>query len=275
MDESRYQVLKEEGKSAQSQSYIWVQRGGPPDTPVILYDYDPSRSQSVPMRLLDGFKGYLQTDAYEGYGQVCRENELISVGCMAHARRKFDEALKAQSSVDPNKQKSTLAAQALKQIQALYRIEREIKLLTIDEIKRVRQARSVPLLNELKTWLDTNIIIVPPRSTLGKAMNYLNKQWDKLTVYTTDGRLRIDNNLGENAVRPFVMGRKSWLFSNSVAGANASANLYSLVETAKANGHEPYGYIKQVLTELPAAKTLEDIEALLPFNLQPSESGVA
>lgn len=275
MDESRYQVLKEEGKSAQSQSYIWVQRGGPPDTPVILYDYDPSRSQSVPMRLLDGFKGYLQTDAYEGYGQVCRENELISVGCMAHARRKFDEALKAQSSVDPNKQKSTLAAQALKQIQALYRIEREIKLLTIDEIKRVRQARSVPLLNELKTWLDTNIIIVPPRSTLGKAMNYLNKQWDKLTVYTTDGRLRIDNNLCENAVRPFVMGRKSWLFSNSVAGANASANLYSLVETAKANGHEPYGYIKQVLTELPAAKTLEDIEALLPFNLQPSESGVA
>ena len=275
MDESRYQVLKEEGKSAQSQSYIWVQRGGPPDTPVILYDYDPSRSQSVPMRLLDGFKGYLQTDAYEGYGQVCRENELISVGCMAHARRKFDEALKAQSSVDPNKQKSTLAAQALKQIQALYRIEREIKLLTIDEIKRVRQARSVPLLNELKTWLDTNIIIVPPRSTLGKAMNYLNKQWDKLTVYTTDGRLRIDNNLCENAVRPFVMGRKSWLFFNSVAGANASANLYSLVETAKANGHEPYGYIKQVLTELPAAKTLEDIEALLPFNLQPSESGVA
>ena len=270
MDESRYQVLKEAGKTPQSQSYIWVQRGGPPDSPVILYDYDPSRSQSVPMRLLDGFKGYLQTDAYEGYGQVCRENELISVGCMAHARRKFDEALKAQSSVDPNKQKSTLAAQALKQIQALYRIEREINQLTNEEITRARQARSVPFLNELKTWLDTNIIIVPPRSTLGKAMNYLNKQWDKLTVYTTDGRLRIDNNLCENAVRPFVMGRKSWLFANSVAGANASANLYSLVETAKANGHEPYAYIKQVLTELPAAQTLEDIEALLPFNLQPS-----
>jgi transposase len=275
MDESRYQVLKEAGKTPQSQSYIWVQRGGPPDSPVILYDYDPSRSQSVPMRLLDGFKGYLQTDAYEGYGQVCRENELISVGCMAHARRKFDEALKAQSSVDPNKQKSTLAAQALKQIQALYRIEREIKLLSSDEIKRARQARSVPLLNELKTWLDANIIVVPPRSTLGKAMNYLNKQWDKLTVYTTDGRLRIDNNLCENAVRPFVMGRKSWLFANSVAGANASANLYSLVETAKANGHEPYAYIKQVLTDLPAAQTLEDIEALLPFNLQPSESKAA
>lgn len=101
-------------------------------------------------------------------------------------------------------------------------------------------------------------------------MNYLNKQWDKLTVYTTDGRLRIDKNLCENTVRPFVMGRKSWLFSNSVAGANASANLYSLVETVKANGHEPYGYTKQVLTQLPAAKTLEDVEAFLPFILQPA-----
>ena len=272
MDESRYQVLKEVGKTPQSQSYIWVQRGGPPDEPIILYDYDPSRSQSVPLRLLDGFKGYLQTDAYEGYGAVCSANELVSVGCMAHARRKFDEALKAQRSVDPSKQKSTLAAQALMQIQALYRIEREIKLRSSDEIKRARQARSVPLLNELKTWLDANIIVVPPRSTIGKAMNYLNKQWDKLTVYTTDGRLRIDNNLCENAVRPFVMGRKSWLFANSVAGANASANLYSLVETVKANGHEPYAYIKHVLTELPAATTLEDVEALLPFNLQPQKS---
>jgi len=193
---------------------------------------------------------------------------------MAHARRKFDEVLKAQSSVDPSKQKSTLAAQALKQIQALYRIEREIKLLSSDEIKSTRQTRSVPILNELKAWLDANMIVVPPRSTLGKAMNYLNKQWDKLTVYTTDGRLRIDNNLCENAVRPFVMGRKSWLFANSVAGANASAKLYSLVETAKANGHEPYAYIKQVLAELPAAKTLEDVEALLPFNLQPAASKV-
>lgn len=138
-----------------------------------------------------------------------RKNKLISVGCIAHARRKFDEALKGQISVDPSKQKSTLAAMALKQIQALYRIEREIKCLTSDEIKQARQARLVPVLNELRTWLDTHIIVVPPRSTLGKAMNYLNNQWDKLTVYTTNDRLRIDNNLTENAVRPFVLGRKA------------------------------------------------------------------
>ena len=275
MDESRYQVLKEDGKTPQSQSYIWVQRGGPPDAPVILYDYDPTRSQAVPLRLLDGFKGYLQTDAYEGYGAVCRANNLTSVGCLAHARRKFDEALKAQRSVDPNKQKSTLAASALKQIQTLYKIERDIKHLSAVEKYAIRQEQSVPILNELKTWLDTNIVVVPPRSTLGKAMNYLLKQWDKLTVYTTDGRLRIDNNLTENAVRPFVIGRKAWLFAASVDGAKASANLYSLVETAKANGHKPHSYIQHVLTKLPAAQSLEDIEALLPFNLEPEQCHAA
>jgi len=271
MDESRYQVLKEEGKTPQSQSYIWVQRGGPPESPVILYDYDPTRSHSVPLRLLEGFSGYLQTDAYEGYGAVCRENKLRSVGCMAHARRKFDEALKAQRTVDPNKQKSTLAASALKQIQVLYKIERDIKQLCADKKYAIRQEKAVPLLNELKAWLDINILVVPPRSTLGKAMNYLHKQWDKLNVYTTDGRLRIDNNLCENAVRPFVMGRKAWLFATSVDGAKASANLYSLVETAKANGHEPHSYFQHALTKLPAAQSLQDIEALLPFNLKPEQ----
>ena len=199
---------------------------------------------------------------------MCRTNNLVSVGCMAHARRKFDEALKAQRTVDPNKQKSTLAASALKQIQALYKIERDIKHLSANEKYAIRQEQAVPLLNELKAWLDTNILVVPPLSTLGKAMNYLRKQWDKLNVYTTDGRLRIDNNLCENAVRPFVMGRKSWLFAASVDGAKASANLYSLVETAKANGHEPHSYVQHVLTKLPAAQSLEDIEALIPFNLE-------
>ena len=275
MDESRFQVLREDGKTAQSQSYIWVQRGGPPEAPVTLYDYDPSRSHSVPMRLLEGFKGYLQTDAYEGYGPVCRDSQLISVGCMAHARRKFDEALKAQSAVDPNKTKSTLAATALKTIQSLYRIERKIKNLSSEEKKAIRQEQSAPILKELKTWLDTHVIVVPPKSILGKAMKYMLKQWEKLIVYINDGRLNIDNNLCENAVRPFVMGRKSWLFATSVAGANASANLYSLVETAKANGHEPYAYLLTVFTKLPAAKTLEDIEALLPFNLKPGAGNAA
>jgi hypothetical protein len=144
MDETRLQVLKEPGKRAESQSHLWVQRGGPPDHPILLYDYDPSRS------------------------------------------------------------------------------------------------------------------------ALGKAMNYAHKQWPKLIVYVEDGRLRIDNNLTENAIRPFVVGRKNWLFCDTVAGANASANLYSLIETAKANGIEPYAYLRTVFAELPQATSVDEIEALLP-----------
>ncbi len=264
MDETRLQVLKEPGKKAQSQSYLWVQRGGPPDHPILLYDYDPSRSQQVPIRLLNGFCGYLQTDGYEGYSKVCAEQGLTAVGCWAHARRKFDEALKAQQLLSPEKQKKSLAAVALAKIQALYRIERDIKTLPPEERRRIRTLRSKPLLDELRIWLDQHIPIVPPRSALGKAMNYTHKQWPKLTVFIEDGRLRMDNNLVENAIRSFVIGRKNFLFCDTVNGANASVNLYSLIETAKANGIEPYAYLRTVFTELANATSVEAIEALLP-----------
>lgn len=265
MDETRLQVLKEPGKSPQSQSYCWVQRGGPPDKPIILYDYDPSRSQEVPMRLLAGFAGYLQVDGYEGYGKVCRESPITQLGCWAHARRKFDEALKAQGSASSKKRKTSLAAVALQRIQLLYRIEQKAKALTPEQRYEVRQSRAVPVLDGLRAWLDQQLPLVPPKSALGKAINYAHKQWGKLTVYTQDGRLRIDNNLTENAIRPFVIGRKNFLFCDTVAGANASANLYGLIETAKANDIEPYAYLKMLFTELPKANALEDIEALLPL----------
>lgn len=270
MDETVIQVLKELGKTPQSQSYLWVQRGGPPDSPIILFDYDPSRSQSVPLRLLEGYSGYLQVDGYEGYSKVIADNDLTALGCMAHARRKFDEALKAQGKMDPEKQKQTLAAVGLRQIQALYRIEREIRLLSVDQRYAIRQSRSKPLLQALRLWLDEKIPLVPPKSALGKALNYSDKQWDRLTVYIEDGRLRIDNNLTENAIRPFVVGRKAWLFCDTVAGARASANLYSLIETARANSIEPYAYMKQIYAGLPLAKNVGDIEKLLP--IQPANT---
>ena len=162
------------------------------------------------------------------------------------------------------KQKKSLAALALAKIQALYRIERDIKTLPPEERHRIRSLRSKPLLDELRIWLDQHIPIVPPRSALGKAMKHTHKQWPKLTVFIEDGRLRMDNNLVENAIRPFVIGRKNFLFCDTVAGANASANLYSLIETAKANGIEPYAYLRTVFTELPNATSVEAIEALLP-----------
>jgi transposase/ElaB/YqjD/DUF883 family membrane-anchored ribosome-binding protein len=265
MDETTLQVLKEDGKKAQSKSYIWVQRGGPPWQQVILFTYDPSRAQRVADELLTDYQGYLQADGYAGYDPVCAKNGLRQVGCFAHARRKFDEALKAQGKDRRNK--GSKASKGLLYIQKLYRIEKQIKDLEPEERYQWRQQHAVPLLKEIKTWLDTSLPQVPPTSLTGKALTYLNNQWDKLIRYCEDGRLDIDNNATERAIRPFVIGRRNWLFSDSVAGAQASANLYSLIETVKAHELEPYRYLRHIFKELPRAQSLEDIEKLLPWNV--------
>ena len=256
------QVLKEAGKTAQSKSFLWLQRGGPPDQPVILFDYDPSRSQAVPKRLLAGFMGYLQTDGYDGYNAVVTTQGLTHVGCLAHARRRFTDAAKGQGK----KQRNSKASQGLALIQKLYRIEKQARTQGLSsEVRHAyRNQQAMPVLDKLRNWLDDNLPKVPPQSLTGKALHYLNNEWPKLIRYLQDGRLEIDNNLAENAVRPFVLGRKNWLFSDSVHGVKASANLYSLIETAKANGLEPYRYLRTVFTELPQAETVEAIEQLLP-----------
>ena len=263
MDETPVQVLKEPGKTAQSTSYLWVQRGGPPDRKVVLFDYDPSRSASVPKRLLAGYRGYLQVDGYAGYNGVIAENGLIAVGCMAHARRRFADAVKAQG-----KKKTTgIAPHGLALIQRLYRIEKQAKDFTPEDRKAYRETHAKPLLDKLREWLNTHLPQVPPKTATGEALRYLDDQWERLIRYLDDGRLAIDNNLTENAIRPFVLGRKNWLFSDTVKGVTASANLYSLIETAKANGLEPYAYLREVFSKLPAANSVEEIEALLPFNV--------
>jgi transposase len=263
MDETPVQVLKEPGKPAQSKSYLWLQRGGPPDQPVVLYDYDPGRGAGVPQRLLEGFTGYLQTDGYAGYNAVVQSNGLSHVGCLAHARRKFSEALKAQG----RKKKRGKAHRGLALIQQLYRVETQARKLSAAERYAHRQQYAQPILDTMRRWLDEALPQVPPTSATGKALNYLHNEWHKLIRYLDDGRLQIDNNGAENAIRPFVLGRKNWLFSTSVKGVKASANLYSLIETAKANGLEPYAYLRHVFTELPKAQTVETIEALLPGNI--------
>lgn len=151
-------------------------------------------------------------------------------------------------------------------IQLLYKIEKQAKRLTPEERYILRQQRAKPILEGLRDWLDQHLPIVVKQSAIGKAMHYLDKQWPKLTVYVDDGRLNIDNNLCENAIRPFVIGRKNSLFSDSVEGAKASANLYSLIETAKTNGIEPYQYLKRVFTELPKAICTDDFDILIPIN---------
>jgi len=270
-DETRFQVLKEPGKAATSLSYLWVWRGGSEDHPLVLYDYAPSRGGEVPKRLLEGFRGYLQVDGYEGYNEVCETNGLVRVGCFAHARRKFDEALRAQGKGKKTGKKRSAkvsrSQQGLDWIRVLYRIEKKIADQPAADRYRIRQEHAKPQLDKIREWLDDSLNRVPPQSLTGKALAYLDNQWDRLIRYIDDGRLRIDNNLVENSIRPFVVGRKAWLFSDTVRGAEASATLYSLIETAKANAIEPYAYLRHVFTELPKATTLEQIEALLPHRI--------
>jgi len=262
MDETVVQVLKERDRSASSQSYMWVQTGGPPERPVVVFDYDPSRSGAVPVRLLEGYQGYLMTDGYDGYNALAKTEGIEHLACLAHSRRRFVEATRVQP-----KGKRGRADEAIELIGRLYGIEREYKAATDDERHLARQTRSVPILAELRAWLDATLPTVPPKTALGEALAHLHKYWSRLVRYTERGDLPIDNNRCENSIRPFAVGRRRWMFCDTPAGAHASAVIYSLIETARANGLEPYTWLRRVMRELPAAQSVEAIEALLPWNL--------
>ena len=263
MDETTVQVLKEPGRSPTAKSYMWVQRGGPPGRTAVLFDYEASRSGQVPVRLLEGWQGYLMTDGYEGYAPVARLPGVEHLACAAHARRKFVEAKRSS----PNG-KSARADYALDLFARLYRIEAKVKDASDAQRFEARQTHSLPILQKLRAWLDETLPLVTPRSKLGEALGYLYKVWPRLIRYTERGDLPIDNNLLEGgAIKPFVIGRKGWLFSDTPAGAHASAVLYSLLQTAKANDREPYAWLRFVLERLPLAKTVDEIEALLPWNV--------
>jgi transposase len=268
-DESRMYVLKEDGKTAQSDKWMWLTRGGPPGQPSVLFEYDPSRAGKVPVRLLDDFKGILQADGYSGYGKVCRNNGITRIGCWDHARRKFVEATKGTKPQGKGKPTNVSKADvALGHINKLYAIERKIKELSVSERYRIRQELSVPRLNTLKTWLETNAGKVAKGTLTRTAMDYTLNQWPTLVGYCERGDLQISNVLAENAIRPFAVGRKAWLFADTSQGARASATCYSLVETAKANKLEPSVYIQHVLERVADADTLEKLEALLPWNVK-------
>jgi len=268
-DETRYQVLNEPGKTAQSLSYMWVGVAGSIGERVILFDYSPSRAGHVPIALLDGFSGYLVTDDYAGYNAVCRTGDIIRTGCWAHARRKFDEALKIQ------KNKVGKAQVAINTIAKLYRIEKSIQNFSVDEKHQVRQDKAVPIINDMRVWLDASLMQVNATSKVGRALHYLNNNWERLTRFLDDGIIPLDNNIAENTIRPFVVGRKNWLHSNSVKGAHASAAIYSLIESAKANTLEPYAYLSRIIKELPSAETVEQLEELLPWNIKKESLALA
>ena len=273
IDETVVQVLEEPGREATTKSYMWVFRGGDPARPVLLYQYHPSRSGDVAEAFLGDYEGYVQTDGYVGYEFLDNMPGVNHLGCLAHVRRKFMEALKARGKGGKKKKKGH-AEVALDYIGRLYAIEQSFadrNNLDPAQLHDLRQKKSVPILNEFHEWLNEKSLKTPPSGLLGKAITYTLNQWDRLMVYVEDGRLQPDNNLVENAIRPFVCGRKNWLFSSTPAGAHASATLYGLIETAKANNLEPYWYLRYLFEKLPLAKTEADYKDLLPQYIDKKE----
>lgn len=268
LDETRIQVLKHTGKAATSDNWMWLSRGGPPQQPVVLFEYDPSRGGEVPTRLLDGFRGVLQSDGYAGYNAVCNSDHITRIGCWDHVRRKFVEASKAAPVDKHNKNKASKADVAIGKIRKLYLIEDRIQDLSPEQKQQQRQQLSKPLLDDFHQWLGANQHRLPKDSLTYEAIRYALNQWPTLTGYCDDGRLHISNALAENAIRPFAVGRRNWLFADTVRGAKASATCYSLIETAKANDLEPLRYIEYVLRRIGEADTVEKLEALLPWNVK-------
>ena len=216
------------------------------------------------MRLFEEYHGIILTDGYAAYDGVAAALKLVHAGCMAHARRKFDEAKKAQPD------SATHARAALEFIARLSAIEKLLwdpdHPVTPEQRVTVRQERSAPIMAAFHAWLEALAPQVLPQGKLGKAVHYTLGQWRKLCVFLTQGEVPMHNNRCENAIRPFVVGRKGWLFSDTVKGAVASANLYSLVETCKANHLEPHAYLTLLFGQLPYLRTVEDYETLLPWN---------
>jgi transposase len=269
MDETHLQVLGEPGRSNTSKSFMWVCRGGPPGRPVILFRYDASRSGRVAEEILAGYRGYLQTDGYRAYEAVGERPGIRHLGCLAHVRRKFVEVEKAAGGPVTG----GVAHATLDLIRKVYLVEKNVREghLEPEEIVVLRERESRPQLEALKDLLDFHVARVPEKSLLGKAISYALGQWPRLTVFLENGNLRPDNNWAENAIRPFVVGRKNWLFSGSPEGAKAGATLYSLVETAKANGLEPFSYLRHVFEVIPGCTTDDEVRSLLPWNVDRSK----
>lgn len=266
MDETTLQVLKEKGRSPTTKSYMWVLRGGAPKNPIIFFEYRATRSGSVAQELLGNYQGVIQTDGYAGYNFIDLASDKEHAGCWAHARRKFSDVLKTKDKYQKKKAKVGQADLAMDFITQLYQIEKEIreKQLPDKEIIKIRQEKAKPILAAFHDWLKSIENQTPPKGLLGKAINYTLSRWEQLTLYLNHAFIPMDNNLAENAIRPFVIGRKNWLFCDTVPGAIASARLYSLIETAKANHLNPGEYLKTLFEQLPYAENEDQLKQLLP-----------
>lgn len=274
-DETTVEVLKEPGRSANTDSFMWLYRSSGCDAkqPVVLYEYQESRSGEHPKKFLEGFKGYLQTDGYSGYNKVAdrrgsREAEVIPVGCMAHCRRKYNEAMKViPKGVDKN---AGFAAKGLSYCNKLFAIEREAEKggLTYGQRYELRKEKAEPIFDEFMSWAEKASHTALEKSKLNEALTYTLNQQQPLRNYLLDGRLEISNNRAERSIKPFVIGRKNWLFSNTPKGAWASAVCYSLIETAKEAGLDVFEYLKYLLETMSQMESPQPdaLRQLLPYS---------
>ena len=259
-DETVLEVLNEPGREATSNSYMWLYRtSGDTNRHVVLYDYTQGRSGSYANKYLSGFHGYLHTDGYAGYHQL--EPELCLCGCWAHARRKFDEALKVISS---EKKSTSLEARGLLILGKLFKVEETIKDFTALEKHKIRTTESQQIIKEFYDYIEANDNRVLPQSLLGKAYTYAKNQKKYLLSFLKDGRIELSNNRAERSIKPFVIGRKNWLFSNTPSGAKSSAIIYSIVQTAMENGLQPQAYLQYVFEQIQLGY-VDDFQKLLPW----------
>ena len=261
-DETTLQVLHEPGKKPQSDSYMWLYRtSGDTDKPIVLYEYQPGRGAKHPKEFLAGYTGHLHTDGYAGYHDL--GEDITVVGCWAHARRKFDEAVK---SLPKGKAKGSSASQGLTYCNLLFGIEQEIADKTAEERYEERLRQAKPVLDAMFAWANSRT--AAPKSALGKAFHYLKEQWPYLTNYLKDGRLEISNNRAERSIKPFVIDRKNFLFANTPKGATGSAIMFSLIQTAIENGLDPYKYLTWLLQQAKDADMTDTqvVQTLLPWN---------
>jgi hypothetical protein len=261
------QVLHEPGKSAQSKSYMWLYRtSGGAEQPMVLFEYQPDRKAKRPAEFLKGFRGYLHTDGYEAYHSL--GDEIVIVGCWAHARRKFDETLKALPEKD---REGSGAERGKRYCDKLFAIERQLADCSPQERHEKRQELAKPVLDEFLSYLQTSK--ASTKSSFGRAIHYTLGQWKYLARYLQDGNLEISNNRAERSIKPFVIDRKNFLFANTPRGAKASAIVFSMIETAKENHLNPYAYLTYIFKNAPNWEIRRDAEALqklLP-NFAPSE----
>jgi len=279
IDETPLQILRSD-KATGSDHYIVVRAGGPPGQRIILYDYLASRTTAGLKQFFMGpegaYQGKLVSDGLERYDDIAAELKLLHFGCLTHCRTMFFKARKVSNLPSTR----TLANAALEDyIGPVYHIEGQIKALRaeyeqrgqplpLETVLSMRQQKSKPILEKFKTWIDDLLPGTPPNSALGKALGYAHRQWPKLVRHLDHPEIPVDNNYSEQQIKHFATGRKAWLFSYDAGSAQASANLFSLVMTCRANDIEPYAYFNYLFEHLPAATTVEQIEALLPWNLK-------